>query len=97
MIQEYQKLAKPPLDFELKGCTWDTVLDQMDRATGEYHERGQNAARSAFRKLGDVAVIISPVLERIPDENGLSVLHGGLAIMFSVSVARDLDSVEQTC
>ena len=89
MVQLYQSSVKPPLDFETKNCTWETVLDQMDRATEDYHRRGtRHITRKVARKLGDVAVVVSPVLEMIPDEYGLSVLHGGLAIIFSVSSCR---------
>jgi hypothetical protein len=85
MIKLYRDLIKPPLDFDLENCTRETVLDQLEKATGEYNDRGSDVATKVFRKLGDVALVISPVLAMIPDDCGIRVLHGGLAIIFSVS------------
>ncbi|KAL9030027.1 MAG: hypothetical protein Q9196_001801 [Gyalolechia fulgens] len=73
------------LDFDPKTCTWVDVLDEADKAEKVYLDGGKgpkNVVRKTFRKAGDYADAISPWFDLIPDEYGLSVLNGGLKLIF---------------
>ena len=75
------------LDFNTKHCTWGEVLDEASRAEKAYLESGngpRNVVRKVFRFVGDYSESISPWIDLIPDQDGLSILNGGLKIIFRV-------------
>lgn len=88
-LKRHQKQA-PELvdfDFDLLSCSWDDVLSELGRAQASVSESdkdGKKFCRRAWRTLGNVGHVVSPGLSAIPDD--LSVLHGGLAVIFSVSL-----------
>jgi hypothetical protein len=73
-------------DFDLLKCTWHDVLRELQRAqtaVSESDDRGKKIHRRAWRALGTASDVLAPGLAAIPDK--LCVLHGGLAVIFSVS------------
>jgi hypothetical protein len=94
-LKQYQNqatgLADFDFDFDLLSCTWQDVLDEMDKAeaaASESHRRGNEFPARAWRLFETMGDVISPALEAIPDE--LCVLHGGIAVIFSVSSQESL-------
>ncbi|KAI1505464.1 hypothetical protein F5X99DRAFT_404947 [Biscogniauxia marginata] len=79
---EAMRGAKFPMEFDPKSCTWNDVLDQLDRATQESDSRQKKWYRKARRTAASIGDDVSPWLKLIPSENGLSVLNGGLAVFF---------------
>jgi hypothetical protein len=93
-LEQHQKQA-PELvdfDFDLKNCTWDDVLIELERAQAAAlasEKRGKKiwkSPRKLWRIAGAASDVIGPVLEAIPDE--LCVLHAGLAVIFSVRICH---------
>ena len=75
------------LDFDPKTCTWGDVLDEAGKAEKIYIDGGsglKNVVRKTFRFAGDYSDSISPWFDLIPDQDGLSVLNGGLKLIFRV-------------
>jgi hypothetical protein len=92
-LKRYQNQATglADFDFDLLSCTWQDVLDEMDKAeaaASESHRRGNEFPARAWRVFETMGDVISPALEAIPDE--LCVLHGGIAVIFSVSSQESL-------
>jgi hypothetical protein len=66
---------------------WALALE----ATAESERRSKGVKgiiTKTRRKMGEVAPVITPALQMIPDD--LSVLHGGLALIFSVRITSSL-------
>jgi hypothetical protein len=87
-LKQYRKQApgQADFDFDLLKCTWHDVLRELERAqaaVSESNDGGKKIHRQAWRTLGTVGDILAPGLAAIPDK--LCVLHGGLAVIFSVS------------
>lgn len=73
-------------DFDINRCSWDDVVSAVERAqeaVTENERRGKMWQHRAWRAVGATAGVFAPCLSAIPDD--LSVLHGGLAVLFSVS------------
>jgi len=87
-LKRFQTSHQVDFDFDLLRCTWDDVLRELDKAqaaVSESEAREKKPHRKAWRALGTTGGdIISSGLVALPDE--LGVLHGGLAIIFCVSL-----------
>lgn len=89
-LESHQKVAKKYVDFidDLLKCTWEDVHKELHKAKQAQvlsERRGsRNPIRGFWRALGNSGSILAPGLSAIPDE--LCVLHGGLAVVFSVSM-----------
>jgi hypothetical protein len=73
---------------DLSKCTWEDVHRELRKAQAaavESERRGMNIVRRAWRFMGATSSVLAPGLAAIPDN--LSVLHGGLALLFSVRPA----------
>lgn len=86
-LECHQKTARRYVDFadDVLHCTWDHVHEQLQKAKAaeeESQRRGRNMARKTWRSMGTTGSILAPGLSAIPDD--LCVLHGGLAVIFSV-------------
>jgi hypothetical protein len=96
-LERYQQMAKPPLKFDVKRCTWEDVLDERTRAQEEYFANGrggENFVRRTFRKAGDLAPAVSPWLDLIPNnDKGLCVLNGGLRLIFNVRAGSNWETI----
>lgn len=84
---EYHWRAGKYVDFttDLKSCTWDDVHGELARAQAAADEsarRGKQIHRKIWRSIGSTSSVLAPGLAAIPDE--LNILHGGLALVFSV-------------
>lgn len=74
-------------NFDVDTCTWHQVQDVMNKAEDEYEGKGErNPLRRVFRNDG-LARNLVPLLEGIPDSDGLGFLKGGFIILFNVRVA----------
>ncbi|KAI8664529.1 hypothetical protein NCS55_00962000 [Fusarium keratoplasticum] len=86
-IQRYKE-TQPKNDFwenfNPDSCSWDQVVAELDETTRFHRTKADgNAIRRSFRGLG-VSRNMGPLLESIPQDNGLGVLKGGLLIIFNV-------------
>ena len=84
------------LDFDTQHCTWGDVLDEAAKAEKIYLESSngpRNVVRKVFRFVGDYSESISPWIDLIPDQDGLSILNGGLKLIFRVRYLSDYSSV----
>ncbi|KAJ3460142.1 hypothetical protein MRS44_011009 [Fusarium solani] len=86
-IQRYKE-TQPKNDFwenfDPDSCSWDQVVAELDETTSFYRTKAEgNAIRRSFRGPG-VSRNMGPLLESIPQDNGLGVLKGGLLIIFNV-------------
>jgi hypothetical protein len=76
-------------EFDVKNCSWRDVLDQMHEAQDVYNAKGEkNKARGLFRHGKAISENLTPLLALIPDQYGLNILRGGLALIFKVCVTR---------
>jgi hypothetical protein len=86
-LECHQQRGKKYVDFtlDLNNCTWDHVHEELRKAqvkAEESEKRGKNPVRKAWRTIGTTSSILDPGLAALPDN--LCVLHGGLAVVFSV-------------
>lgn len=89
-LRQYQSQApeQPDFDFDLLKCTWHDVLRELERAQAaatESDNQGKKLHRKVWRALGTTGSVLAPGLSAIPDD--LCVLHGGLAVIFSVGLS----------
>ncbi|OJJ62872.1 hypothetical protein ASPSYDRAFT_142978 [Aspergillus sydowii CBS 593.65] len=78
------------IEWDVKFCTWDDVFDELQAAEDEYKRKGKGAqpvhlVRGVLRQTGDNAADITPWLDIIPGEFGLSILSAGLKLVFSLA------------
>lgn len=76
------------VDFtsDLHKCTWDDVHQELAKAreaAGKSEKGGKQLHRKVWRAIGSTSGVLAPGLDALPDN--LCVLHGGLALVFSVS------------
>ncbi|KAI0813195.1 hypothetical protein GGR55DRAFT_561743 [Xylaria sp. FL0064] len=82
-------------EFNSKSSTWQGVLEQLDNATTIYQEKARrNPARATIRKGEAIARNLVPMLEAIPNDNGLGLLKGGLLVLFN-AIKRRSDACEK--
>jgi hypothetical protein len=90
-LECHQQVGRKYVDFidDLLTCTWEDVHRELHKAKQAHvlsERRGsRNPIRCFWRALGTSGSILAPGLSAIPDE--LCVLHGGLAVVFSVSLS----------
>lgn len=71
-------------NFDPDTCTWHQVQDELNKVEDEYRRKGKgNFIRRALRRQGLTRTLI-PLLEGIPENDGLGFLKGGLIILFNV-------------
>lgn len=71
------------LDFNPERCSWEDMLQELERAKAESDAKGDGIAHKLWRGVGTAATVLGPGLDALPDE--VCVLKGGLAVIFSVS------------
>jgi hypothetical protein len=86
-LECHQQKARKYVDFtlDLNNCTWDHVHEELRKAQAkadESEKRGKNPVRKAWRTIGASSSVLAPGLAALPED--LSVLNGGLAVIFSV-------------
>lgn len=68
-------------------CSWDQVYDMIEAAERAYGKKGAKyPVRRAFRHGNAITRNLKPLLEAIPDSDGLGLVKGGLTILFAASV-----------
>ncbi|KAL2760258.1 hypothetical protein ACRALDRAFT_2024281 [Sodiomyces alcalophilus JCM 7366] len=88
VFSQYQSVIR--LDKDPKRCTWDEVLDHMEAAQSVYTARASgNPIRTALRHGRVIGETLGPLAEMIPEEDGLSVLRGGLVFIFKMVQKRE--------
>jgi hypothetical protein len=75
--------------IDLQNSSWDDVLDSIgdyvDKAKSAYESKASSSTpRRILRKGEPAAKILDRLTAMIPDQNGLSVLRGGLSYIFQV-------------
>lgn len=86
-LETHQQRCSKYVDFtpDVNSCTWDNVHKELLRAqlaAEESEKRGKNPFKNAWRKFGAASSVLAPGLAAVPDD--LSILNGGLAVIFSV-------------
>ncbi|GAP86571.1 hypothetical protein SAMD00023353_2001770 [Rosellinia necatrix] len=82
-------------EFSSESTTWQGVLEELDGATAMYHEKVRgNPARATLRRGDTIARTLIPILESIPNDNGLGLLKGGLLVIFN-AIKRRSDACEK--
>lgn len=70
-------------NFDPDSCTWHQVQDELNKVEEEYRQKGKGSfLRRALRRQGLTRTLI-PLLEGIPENDGLGFLKGGLIILFN--------------
>jgi len=86
-LLRHQQIASKYVDFtdDLSNCTWENVLEELRKAqfaAFEAERRGNRTHLSRGRARAVNPSILAPGVTPLPEE--LSVLSGGLAVIFSV-------------
>ncbi|KAK0712618.1 hypothetical protein B0T26DRAFT_714770 [Lasiosphaeria miniovina] len=86
---------------DLISCSWDHVHEELQKArvaAAESESRGErffkNPVRWIWRGIGATASVLEPGLAAFPDEYGLNVLKGGLALIFSLARHSELNRLK---
>lgn len=87
---EWYRKQYSDVPFDVFNCSWDDLFGQMARAQGDHEARsGRKGSSSWFkylwRKAGSKSDAIEPWLHLIPDEYGLSIVRGAIAIVFHMA------------
>ena len=90
VLQGYDDEIQKTFGCELMECSWEVVFKELTKAKNKYGQGGRLGWRKVGRKMGDMSAAISPVFGMIPDEMGLSILKGGLALIFRVSCVESI-------
>ncbi|KAF4455373.1 hypothetical protein FALBO_15630 [Fusarium albosuccineum] len=76
-------------NFNPKSCSWNQVIQELDNAEEQYAAQGRNnPIRKALRQGSGISRNLKPLLEGVPQENGLGLLKGGLQIIFNAVKTR---------
>ncbi len=65
-------------------CSWDQVLDSMESAKKECEVRAQGSKLRVLPRNRAIVQTLYSLADTIPDQNGLSVVRGGLKTIFEV-------------
>lgn len=79
-------------DFRYEDCSWDEVVSAMAEARAESDKRKRKLPVRIYKNRAVVTTLES-LSDMIPDQNGLSVLRGGLKTIFKVGQATCLTTV----
>ncbi|KAI0162323.1 hypothetical protein GGR57DRAFT_318863 [Xylariaceae sp. FL1272] len=74
--------------FNICDCSWDDVLAQLELAKSSCVADCGKGYRKADRFLAKAASYTEKWLDLLPDEYGLSVVRGGLALVFSMATTK---------
>lgn len=75
--------------LNIKDCSWQDVLVQFQRAqdaANDSERKGKKFHHRIFREIGASAAVAIPAMDAFPDD--LAILHGALAVIFSVCVSH---------
>lgn len=82
----YNETADPKFKFDVKKCTFNDVMHELDEARKTYdgQAQGWNIWRKGLRMVGDYAGTITPWTDLLPSDYGLNFLSAGLKIVIGV-------------
>lgn len=85
-LEQYKSIEGHNFEFNPTKCTWAEVVEELNKAhAATYHseQRNKTLHGRVWKTATNTSKIIQPALEALPSE--LSILHGGLAVVFNVS------------
>lgn len=65
-------------------CSWAQMMASMEEASQQYKAKGDNNKLRMMQRNRAVAATLQSLADMIPEQNGLSVLRGGLNGIFKV-------------
>lgn len=68
----------------VQACSWDDLLESMLSAKNEYEVKMSKGKTFSSPKSRIVIATLHSLTDMIPDQNGLSVMRGGLRYIFEV-------------
>ncbi|KAI1263448.1 hypothetical protein F5Y18DRAFT_394486 [Xylariaceae sp. FL1019] len=74
--------------FDPDKCSWDDVLAQLELAKAGCLAGNKHAGHKADRFLAKAASYSEKWLDLLPDDYGLSIVRGGLALVFSAAATK---------
>lgn len=89
VLRELKREGRWPEGLKDEDCTWDDVVAWWEEARQAKQDREKGwrgFGRRTWTAAGDLAGHIDPWIKMVGDDAiGLSVLHGGLAVLLDVS------------
>ncbi|KAI9041895.1 uncharacterized protein KD926_006441 [Aspergillus affinis] len=86
-LATYNESVESNFRFDVKTCTFDDVVSELDRARATYEGKAEGVlgiGRKALRGAGNYSNEITPWIDLVPSDHGLSFLSAGLKIIFGV-------------
>ncbi|KAM0473505.1 hypothetical protein ACHAP7_008171 [Fusarium lateritium] len=75
--------------FDAETCSWDQVFEELNNAEEVYKGKGKmNPIRRVFRHGAGFSRTLRPLVDGIPQDNGLGLLRGGLQVIFNAVQKR---------
>lgn len=69
----------------VEDCSWTDVLQSMQNASSEYRAKSESNRLRAAQRDKSIAMTLLSLTEMIPEQDGLSILRGGLSTIFKVT------------
>jgi hypothetical protein len=88
--RQLEELASADPGLYNRFCSWQDVVYAIEEAKGEDNAKGERSffgkhLRAPLRRSAPVIATLDSMTNMIPDQNGLSILRGGLVTVFKVS------------
>jgi hypothetical protein len=71
-------------DRRYQNCSWDDVLSSLDEALDAYDSKSANSKARKMARSRTILATLESLAQLIPEENGLSILRGGLTMVLKV-------------
>ena len=69
----------------VENYTWTDVFSLMQNASSEYREKSESSKLRAAQRDKAIAVTLLSLTDMIPEQDGLSILRGGMSTIFKVT------------
>jgi len=89
LLRTLQEAETVDISLYVRHSRWQDVVDAIETAKAQDQARGDKSLlglRGRLRHLAPEISILDSLTGMIPDQDGLSVLRGGLTTLFKVSV-----------
>lgn len=71
--------------FDIETVTWEDVADELEKVEAIYQDKETgNPVRRAFRRSAAYTTTAAPLLEAIPNDDGLGILKGAVLVVLKV-------------
>lgn len=80
-----QAIPSVGYEFDAKNCSWDAVLDQLEKAKIEHGIKDKKRSRKSAKSFADAVPYAEKYIDMLPEDFGLRILKGGLAVIFSAA------------